>query len=116
MKRGSVFAGYIFMLLLVTGCSNRKYTLTIFSSAPDGKTRTEVHKISATSDSIAYARGATLYLLALHAFRKMSANAKPYISKPTRFSLVDETGKNIDSLLGQETADAITSEIKMLIN
>jgi hypothetical protein len=46
----------------------------------------------------------------------MSANAKPYISKPTTFNLVDETGKNVDSLLGKENADAIRTEIKTLIN
>jgi hypothetical protein len=116
MKRGSVYAGYILMLLIATSCNNRKYTLTIFSSSPDGKTKQEVHTISASNDSLAYARGATLYLLAMHAYRKMSVNAKPYISKPTTFNMVDETGKNVDSLLGKENAEAIRTEIKTLIN
>jgi hypothetical protein len=116
MKRRSVYAGYILMLLIATSCNNRKYTLTIFSSAPDGKTNQEVHTISASSDSLAFARGATLYFLSLHAYRKMSTNAKPYISKPTTFNLIDETGKNVDSLLGKENADAIRNETKTLIN
>jgi len=116
MKRGSVYAGYILMLLIVTACNNRKYKLTIFSSAPGGKTNQEVHIISASSDSLAYARSATLYFLALHAYRKMSTNAKPYISKPATFILIDETGNNVDSLLGKQNAEVIRNEIKTLIN
>jgi hypothetical protein len=116
MKRGSVYAGYILMLLIVTACNNRQYKLTIFSSAPGGKTKREVHAISASSDSLAYARGATLYFLALHAYRKMSTNAKPYISKPATFNLVDERGENVDSLLGKQNAEAIRNEIKKIIN
>lgn len=116
MKRRSVYTGYILMLLIGIACNTRKYKLTIFSSAPDGKTNQEVHTISASSDSLAYARGATLYFLASHAFRKMSANAKPYISKPTTFNLIDETGKNVDSILGKQNAEAIRNEIETIIN
>jgi hypothetical protein len=116
MKSRSVFAGYILILWIASGCDNRKYTLTILNTAPDGRIHYEVHKISASGDSMAYARGATLYLLSRHAYRKMSDNAKPFISKPTNFDLVDETGKNVDSLLGKETADAITEKLTTLIN
>jgi hypothetical protein len=116
MRKAIVSLGYAFILLIVSGCHNQQYTLTILQSRPDGKTGEEVHSISAASDSLAYARAATLYFLALHARRKMSANAKPYVSKPTGFILVDKTGKKVDSIIGREKADLIRNQIQTLVN
>lgn len=94
----------------------KEYTLTIFNQTPDGKTSRELHKISAVTDSSAYAQAATLFFLSLHAHRKMSDNAKPYISKPESFRLTDEAGRDVDSILGRENADLIRKKTEGLVN
>lgn len=104
------------MLSVVIACNQRPYRLTIFVSTSDGKLAERVHTITGATDSIAYARGATVFLLSLHAYKMMMDNAKPFISKPTGFTLIDGSGKNVDSLLGKEKADAIVKELASLIN
>jgi hypothetical protein len=116
MKRVFEWSACILLLLLLTGCGRRKYTLTIFNSRADGKTSKEVHTISAAADSAAYARAATLYFLSLHAYKFMSDNAKPYISKPVDFLLINETGKRVDSIIGSEKAWMIKRKIDSVIN
>jgi hypothetical protein len=116
MKRATLHIGYISVLLMCIACAGRSYSLTIFSASPDGRVVEEVHKIFAVTDSAAYARAATIYLLSLHAYRKMSDNAKPYISKPAKFLLIDDTGKNIDSIIGRQKADLIQKKLETLIN
>jgi len=54
--------------------------------------------------------------LAAHAYRMMMDNAKPYISKPVKFLLIDENGKNIDSVLGGEKAEMIRKKLDSAIN
>lgn len=107
---------YILLLWAAESCNQRAYTLTIMSSRPDGTSRQEVHRITASTDSVAYARAATTYLLAAHAYRMMMDNAKPYISKPVKFLLIDENGKNIDSVLGGEKAEMIRKKLDSAIN
>jgi hypothetical protein len=116
MKRVIGWPVFIFLLLLLTGCERRKYTLTIFNARPDGKTGKEVHTISAAADSTAYARAATLYFLSLHAYKLMSDNAKPYVSKPVDFLLVNGTGKRVDSIIGTERARMIKRKVDSVIN
>ena len=116
VKNGILHIGYIVILMLIAGCGNRSYTLTIRTLKPGGKTIEEVHKISADSDSNAYAQGATTYFLALHAYRMAMPNAKPYISKPIGFNLSDKSGRSVDSLLGHEKAIMIRDKTAMLVN
>ena len=81
-----------------------------------GGTAEETRTIKANNDSIAYARGSTEYLLALHAYNKMSDNAKLFISKPVRFVLTDENGRSVDSMIGKRKAEAILTRLQTLIN
>ena len=104
------------MLYILASCDNQNYTLTIFNSAPDGKNVQEKQTITSATDSVAYARAATMYLLSVHAYRKMSDNAKPFINKPESFLLLDENGKNVDSIIGFEKAESIRKKLDTLIN
>lgn len=104
------------MLCVLMACSGHTYTLTIFISRPDGRSAEEVHKISAATDSIAYTQGTTTFLLALHAYKMMMDNAKPFISKPTGFVLTNQSGNRVDSLLGEEKARMIKNRLDTFIN
>ena len=110
------YAMCIFILQVLLACNRREYTLTIVSWKPNGKQAEELHRISAADDSSAYARGATLYFLTLYAYSKMSDESKVYISKPVKFSVIDETGKSVDSVIGIEKAETIRQRLDTVIN
>jgi len=116
MIRVIFYPGYMFLLLMFSGCNSRQYTLTIFTFRPDGHNGKEIHIISAANDSAAYSRAAILYYLSANAYRKISDNAKPYISKPVNFILLDESGRSVDSILGIEKTTLIRETSGIPVN
>lgn len=100
----------------VAACTDKQYILTINNLAPDKSKRVEEHNIYANNDSTAYVQATVLFYLALHAYNKIADESKPYVTQPVDYMLLDEHQKNVDSLLGSTTTNAIKASRKSLIN
>lgn len=103
--RFNLFVTVVVVVVTIVGC--RKYKFTMHHRSGEGKESVEQQVIYATNDSSAYSKAMTIYFLALHAGDKMNENARAYIFKPVSYTLVDNEGRNLDSVLGIELRERI---------
>lgn len=111
MTRRTIVLIITLISLIFSGCRNYKtYNLTIHHRSFDGSEKLEKQTLYASSDSAAYAQGIVIYLLALHAGKRLDSSAKRYMLRPIGYSLVDESGHNIDSAIGPEMTHKIRGQ------
>jgi hypothetical protein len=111
----------LFLIVLATclaaGCTTKHtYKLNVYGFSPEGTNTLDEHEIHASNDSAAYSEATVIYLLAVRAYNRTDPNGQPYINKPVSYSVLNENGNSVDSILGVETIQRIQEAKRAVIN
>ena len=94
----------------------RSYEVTIVHKTPEGRFVAESNHIYAQSDSAAFVEATISYMLAVHAYERISNNAKSFVNEPKRYDLMNNAGYKVDSLLGDKVTNTIKENVRRSIN
>ena len=117
MTRCHILFLFVLVTCLAAGCTTKHtYKLNVYGFSPEGTNTMDEQEIYAGSDSTAYSEATVIYLLAVRAYNRMDTNAQPYINKPVAYSVLNEKGNSVDSILGVETIRKIQEAKRAVIN